>query len=616
MGSDVTGETLTTAMDFLIPTTTDRSTLHFSFKETSTITESVTIQTSDTSTVSPETQLACYVHLHQDAETGIVTSKDTNTSRDVMEKQCQDLILLNEKINNLEKEAVEKIWEFIEGKEENIGQIALHKYTQFLQDLEEYVNRSEEAYNLVRNQKTWVYNRLTFRVKNKLKDKYLAAVRTNYTVENLFILININAKYKALIDLVPKNHKEYGETYEVSLLEDNLKALIDIVHLLNKHIQEAKKLINLRESLKLTPVFQSNYTESLVDFKIWESELENQIRNLVECNKLLRDEKFTLLLQKYIYPVTQGVILLVGCWGNGVLLAVFVMHKDMRTPPNHMVINLAVGDSLSLISNILIPNIVNVSGGTWHYGLALCKIYRFVRHLCLGVTVYSIVVISAQRFFALRVFFKWHGFGCRLKKKYKSLLTIAFVWLLASVVALPRPLGAEVYHKRCYAYGWNETDDYYSWTTLIDLVALCFVPLVIIVVLSGATARRFVDGVKDMPGEAMGMQNVMEARLLSSKILIYLAVVFAVCYVPYFLYAFLRAWFKFIVDNSTDQWIPFFIFSLIFGNSCFNPIVVYFASSKYRLHMNKYLFCKCRQQVDMYSRKFSNETSVTEETQI
>jgi len=307
---------------------------------------------------------------------------------------------------------------------------------------------------------------------------------------------------------------------------------------------------------------------------------------------------------------THGVILIVGCWGNGVLLAAFAMHKDMRTPPNHMVINLAVGDFLSLISNILIPKVFNVSGGVGHYGLALCMFHRFVRRLCLGVTVYSIVVISVQRFFALRVFFKWEGFGCRLTKTYKSLLIIAFVWLLASVVALQRIVTAEAYNNNCKGYG------YYSLSTFVDLVALCLVPLLIISVLSGATARRMIDSVKDMPGETTGTQNARSVRLLSSKILISLAVVFAVCYIPFFLYAFLRSWFKFDDGNSTQQLIPFFTYTLIFANSCFNPIAVYFASRKYRLHMNKYLLCKCRQQVDKDSRKMSNVTSITAETQI
>jgi len=615
MGSDVTGETLTTAMDFLISTTSDQSTLHISFKETNTVIDSVTIQSFDVTTASTETELELNVHSHQDGETGMATSKYTNTSRGFIEKQRQDLYLFNETINNSKKDAEEKIWEFIKGND-CVGHLALNKYTQFVQALKEYVNRSKELNIFIDKQNSSADDELKIKEINKVEDRLRDALYTKYQVEYLFTLININVKFQALIDLVLINWKEYNETGNVSLLEDNVTALKDIIQLLNEHIHVAKVLVNFREAFKLSPAFPDNYTDVLVDLKTWESELQNQNRSLVEYNKLLKDKKFKLLLLKYINPVIQSGIFIIGCLGNGVLLAVFATHKDMRTPPNHMVLNLAVGDFLSLISNILIYDILDISGGKWNYGLALCKIYRFVRHLCLGVTVYSIVVISAQRFFALRVFFRWHGYGCRLTKKYKSVLVIAFVWLLASVVALPRTVNSGIYNNRCLGYGLQGSGDYYRLVNTIDLVALCFVPLAIIAVLSGATARRIIDSVQQMPGETDGKQKVKQARLLSSSILISLVVVFAVCYVPYFLYTFLKAWFTLDVDYSTDLLIDFSTFSLIFANACFNPIALYLASRKYRFHMNKYLLCKCRQQVDKANRKSAHETSMTAETEI
>jgi hypothetical protein len=526
------------------------------------------------------------------------------------------LYLLNETINNSQKDVVETIWKFIEGNEENVGHLALHKTTQFVQALEEYVNRSKELNIFIDKQNSSIDDKLKIKEIKKVEDRLRGALNTKYQVEYLFTLININVKYQTLIDLVHINLKKYRETDNVSLLEDNVTALKDIIQLLNEHIHVAKVLVNFREAFKLSPAFPSDYTDQLVDLKTWESELQNQSRSLVEYNELLKDEKFKLLLQKYINPVIQSVIFIIGCLGNGVLLAVFATHKDMRTPPNHMVLNLAVGDFLSLTSNILIYDILDMSGGKWHYGLALCRFYRFVRHLCLGVTVSSIVVIGAPRFFALSLFFKWHGYGCRLTKKYKSVLVIVFVWLLASVVALPRTVNSGIYNNKCLGYGLQDSGGYYRLVNSIDFVALCFVPLTIIAVLSGATARRIIDSVKYMPGETAGKQKVKQARLLSSSILISLVVVFAVCYVPYFLYAFLKAWFTLDVDNSTDLLIDFFAFSLIFANACFNPIAVYLASRKYRFHMNKYLLCKCRQQVDKGSRKFSHETSMTAETEI
>ena len=616
MGSDVTVETLTTVMDFFIPATSDQSTLHVGFNQTNTVTDSVTKRTFDLTTIVTETELTSYGHLNQDGKTSMAALKDTNTSRVFIEKQRQDLYLLKETFSNSETDYVETFWQFIEGSDENVGLLALNKTTQYIQDLVIYVNRSKELNIFIDKLNSSAEDELKIKDIGEIEDDLRHVLNVKYQMDHLFSLININKKFQEFIDLVLKKREEFGQTNDVSLLEDNITTLKDVIQLLKEHILVVKVLVHFRETFKLEPSFPSDYTDELLDLKIWESELQKHAHSLAEYNEWLKSAKFRILLEKYINPVTQSVIFIIGCLGNGVLLAVFAMHRDMLTPPNLMVLNLAVGDFLSLISNILIYDIVDVSGGMWHYGPALCTVYLFVRHLCLGVTVYSIVVISAQRFFALTVFFNWHGFGCRLTKKYRSVLLIALVWLLASALTVPRIVNAGVYNNRCLGHDMKDSEVYYRLVNSIDFVALCSLPLVIITILSTATARRIKASIRHMPGEIVGKQKVKQARLLSANILISLAVIFAVCYVPQFLYLFLNTWFILDVDVSTHDLINFFTFSLIFANSCFNPIAVYLASRKYRIYMNKYLLCKCRQQVAKESSKISTENSTTAETQI
>jgi hypothetical protein len=616
MGSDVTGETLTTAMDFPIPTTSDQSTLQVSLNTTNTVTDSVLTQTFDPTTITTEREVAHYVHSYEDKKTVMADFKETNTLRSFIEVERQRVYLLNEKIDGLYKDAEETGWKFIKENEESVGHLALNKTTQYAETLMEYVNRSKELNRFIDTQESSADDELKIKDISKVEDELRGVLNTKYQLEHLFTLINLNVKFKELTGLVRKKLVEYRERYDVSVLEDIVVALKEIIQLLNEHLRVAKVLLNFTKAFNLTIAFSSEYTDNLVDLEIWESEIQNRKRNLTEYKKLLKEEKFRFLLEKYINPVMQSVIFIIGFLGNGVLLVVFAMHREMRTSPNLMVLNLTVGDFLSLISNILVYDVVDVAGGVWNYGLVLCRAYRFVRHLCLGVTVYSIVAISAQRFFALTAFFKWHGFGCRLTKNYKSFLIIASVWLMASAVAVPRTVNAGVFNNRCLGSGLKDSGDYYRLVNSIDLVALCFVPLAIIAVFSGTTARRIKDSIKDMPGEIAGKQKMKQARLLSSKILIALAVVFAVCYVPYFLYAFLNAWFTLYVDNSTHQLISFFTFSLIFANSCFNPIAVYLASRKYRIYMKKYFLCKYRELVDQKGRKISTGTSTTVETQM
>ncbi|GFG40856.1 hypothetical protein Cfor_05355 [Coptotermes formosanus] len=616
MGSDVTGETLTTATDFVIPTTSDQSTLQASFNNTNTATGSVLIQTVHVTTISTETEAALCVHSYEGGKTGMADFKETNTLRGFIEKERQGLYLLNKTINCLRKDAVDTVWNFIEGREERVEHLARNKTMQYEQALMEYVNKSKELNRFIDKHNSSAQDDLKVKDISNFEDKLRTFRNRKYQLDHLFTLINLYVKFGTLTGSVGKKWEEYGKRYDVSVLEDIARDLEEIIEVLKEHLRVAKALLNFTKLFNLKLAFRSNYTYHLVDLELWESQLQNQTLALNQYKKILKEEEFRLLLGKYINPITQSVIFVIGFLGNGILLVVFAMHRDMRTSPNLMVLNLAVGDFLSLISNILLYDMLDVAGGVWNYGVGLCRVYLFVRHLCLGVTVYSIVAISAQRFFALTAFFNWHGFGCRLTKKYKSLLIIASVWIMASAIAIPRIVNAGVYNNWCRGYGFEYSDDYYRLVNSTDLVALCLLPLAIIAIFSAVTARRIKDSIKNMPGELAGKQKTKEARLLSSNILITLAVVFAVCYVPYFLYAFLNAWLTLEMDNSTHQLISFFTFSLIFANSCFNPIAVYLVSRKYRTYMKKYLFCKCRELLDQERRKISTETSTTAVTRM
>jgi hypothetical protein len=606
--SDVTGEPLSSAMDFLTPTTSDQNTLYTSFSKTNAVTDPATIEQSDVTTVFTGTEVARYEH----EKTDLKYFKETNTLRVFIEKQHVDLDLLNKKINNLEKEVGKTIWKFINENDESVRHLALNQTMQYEEALVEYVNRSNELNSFIDNQNSSAEDELKVTNMRKVENDLKSLPNIKHQLYHLFALVDLNAKYDALTDLVLEKRAQYRQTLEMSVLEEIVSTLKEITLHLNEHLREAKALLNFTKTFNLKRVFVSKFTDQLVDLELWESELKNRKGDLTDYENVLKDEKFRHLLERYINPAMQSVIFITGLLGNGVLLLIFAMHRDMRTAPNLMVLNLSLGDLLSLISNILLYDVVDVVG-VWPYGLVPCIAYRFVRHLCLGVTVYSIVVISAQRFFALTAFFNWRGFGCRLMKNYKSLLVIASVWLIASAIAMPRTVNAGIFNNKCLGYGLKDSDQYYRLVNSIDFVTLCVVPLAIITVLSEMTARRIKNSIKDMPGENAGKEKMKQARILSSNILIALAVVFALCYVPYFTYSFLITWFKLNVDNSTHHLISFSTFSLIFANACFNPIAVYLASRKYRIYMNKYLLCKCRDRV---GRNISTEASTTVQTQI
>jgi hypothetical protein len=119
-----------------------------------------------------------------------------------------------------------------------------------------------------------------------------------------------------------------------------------------------------------------------------------------------------------------------------------------------------------------------------------------------------------------------------------------------------------------------------------------------------------------LPGEAIGMQAVIHARAISSNVLIALAIVSAISYIPFYFLFFLQAWTDFSMYPTTYYVVFLIIYTLTFGNSCFNPIALYIVSSKFRGYFNKYLLCRREKNTTENSTGISTGSTVTAETRL
>ena len=81
-----------------------------------------------------------------------------------------------------------------------------------------------------------------------------------------------------------------------------------------------------------------------------------------------------------LIPPTYAVIFIVGIIGNGSLLYIIGCNKLMRTIPNLLIFNLAVGDLLALICTV--PFTVTIYTHTsWPFGSFICRASEFAKVL-------------------------------------------------------------------------------------------------------------------------------------------------------------------------------------------------------------------------------------------
>lgn len=101
-----------------------------------------------------------------------------------------------------------------------------------------------------------------------------------------------------------------------------------------------------------------------------------------------------------ILGVVFGIIWLVSILGNA--LVCLVIHRSRRTQSttNYFVVSMACADLLMSLGCAPF-GLLQVASGRWSLSAVICKVVRYLQHLCPGVQVYVLLSISVDRFYTI-----------------------------------------------------------------------------------------------------------------------------------------------------------------------------------------------------------------------
>jgi gastrin-releasing peptide receptor/ATP-dependent RNA helicase UAP56/SUB2 len=253
---------------------------------------------------------------------------------------------------------------------------------------------------------------------------------------------------------------------------------------------------------------------------------------------------------------------------NGLLILIFIRHSEMRSDRNIIILNLAVADILSVLCNASLQ-IIFIYGGTFESVKIYYRIMDLSLEVSTGVCIYSIVVLSIQRYFAVIPTYRCRE--CGLSRRFNSTL---FVFVLWSVGCVP-----QIIHL-------TTNMSIQAWA-MRNLILYCVVPIVAIATFYLMTSWRLRQSVRKMPGEAVRQETARHARVRSSNVLIALIAVFVISYTPIQVFRFIELWFY--GGGYLFDYVDLIAYSLLSLNSCFNPIALYVASGTFRRYYNKYI---------------------------
>ncbi|XP_013910206.1 PREDICTED: phe13-bombesin receptor-like [Thamnophis sirtalis] len=147
-----------------------------------------------------------------------------------------------------------------------------------------------------------------------------------------------------------------------------------------------------------------------------------------------------------IYAAYAAIISM-GLLGNIILVKVFFKIKSMQTVPNIFITSLAFGDLLLLLTCVPVDAACYVVD-TWLFGQVGCKLLSFIQRTSVGVSVFTLTVLSADRVrHAERLWYNpkrdSKGFQIESRKRVaKTVLVLvglfAFCWLPNHILYLYR----------------------------------------------------------------------------------------------------------------------------------------------------------------------------------
>jgi hypothetical protein len=314
---------------------------------------------------------------------------------------------------------------------------------------------------------------------------------------------------------------------------------------------------------------------------------------LREANESIHERRFLAhkkkemeqMFEYYIYPGFYFVILVLGAIGNGALLLMFVKYKDIRTTPNIMIFNLTLMDIMNILVNAPLYY-VSKYHSQWlfldGYGCRVFATFRFLNH---SVIEFSIVGLSVQRYSAsatmLNPTSQW-----RLSTRWRTVMFVVVVWLIALVFSLPPSLVYEFPSGVCFPLA----TPHIKALNVFYFVLYTFILPVTLGVFSVVTARKLKKSVHNIPGE-LRYKSQKSSRYRSAKVVTALAISYVISHVPRSIWFFCVSFFhldrmdmKYIcIDEVTNY--------LMFANSCLNPLALYISSGKFRQLFKRHLFC-------------------------
>ncbi|GLD55960.1 gastrin-releasing peptide receptor [Lates japonicus] len=303
-----------------------------------------------------------------------------------------------------------------------------------------------------------------------------------------------------------------------------------------------------------------------------------------------------------------GVIGVLGLIGNITLIKTFCSAKSIRNVPNLFMSSLALGDVLLLVTCAPVDASRYLSE-EWLFGRVGCKVIPFIQLTSVGVSVFTLTALSADRYRAIV-----KPLDIQTSSTTTSIvLRAALIWLLSLVLAIPEAIFSDL-------HTFNITSTNESFVTcapyphagelhpkihsMASFLIFYVIPLLVISVYYTFIARSLMRSASNLPVEGnMHARRQVESRKRLAKTVLVFVGLFAVCWLPSHIIYLYRSYHYSQVDTSLVHFVCSIAARILaFTNSCLNPFALYLLSKTFKTQFNQQLCCCCRMILKHYTQ--------------
>ncbi|OCT96370.1 P2Y purinoceptor 2 isoform X2 [Xenopus laevis] len=297
----------------------------------------------------------------------------------------------------------------------------------------------------------------------------------------------------------------------------------------------------------------------------------DQENSTYKC-KFNEDFKYVLL------PVSYGIVFCVGLILNILALYIFLFRIKPWNASTTYMFNLAISDMMYVISLPLLVYYYS-QGDNWPFGVALCKIVKFLFYTNMYCSIFFLLCISIHRFLGICYPMKSMGW---LKVRNARIISVV-VWVIVSCCQSPI-----LYFVTTSTNGDNTIchdtssvdlfDDFVVYSS-VNLGLLFCVPFTTIIICYCLMTRTLLK-----PSAATAQTSASKKK--SIKMIIIVLMVFIICFLPFHINRTLYYYFrKMDLDCATLDAINLaykVTRPLASANSCLDPILYFLAGQTIR----------------------------------